>query len=279
MGIISNIKKAAQSAGTNKEKLLYVKADSKVRIRFLQEIDDGLELVFHDSYTKSVNTMCLEMTGKTCPLCGDDELRTRSMYAWSVYNLDTKKVEVALFAVNNCTPVAQFVSVTEIHNTIMDRDYVLEKKGKQQNTSFSVIAMDKQKFKNEKAKPFSKSEVLKIITKAFPLADDVVEEDDEDEEEEVTKKKKKTTKETTKRKVVIEEDDDDDDEDEEEVEYAAMDEDDDDVTRSWMEEQLEEEDIDEDEFLEFHEIASLKKLKRKTKGQFNKMVKNYLKAL
>ena len=33
---------------------MYFRPDTKVRIRFLQDMDDGLELVFHDSFEKSL---------------------------------------------------------------------------------------------------------------------------------------------------------------------------------------------------------------------------------
>ena len=165
MGIISSIKSNAAKSGGNKEKILYVKADSKVRVRFLQELDDGYEFTFHDSYAEGINAICQEELGKNCPLCGNEDLRTRSLYAWSVYNYDTKKVEVMLYAVNQCTPVQSLVNMSENYNTIMDRDYVLSKSGKGQSTTYTVIPQDKQKFRNTKASPYTKSAILKILDK------------------------------------------------------------------------------------------------------------------
>ena len=182
MGIIGSIKNQAAKSGGNKEKILYVKADSKVRIRFLQELDDGYEFTFHDSYAEGINAICQEELGKNCPLCGNEDLRTRSLYAWSVYNYDTKKVEVMLYAVNQCTPVQSLVNMSDNYNTIMDRDYVLSKSGKGQSTTYTVIPQDKQKFRNTKASPYTKSAILKILDKAYPLSDEFKEDDDEDDD-------------------------------------------------------------------------------------------------
>lgn len=304
MGIISSIKSNAAKSGGNKEKILYVKADSKVRVRFLQELDDGYEFTFHDSYAEGINAICQEELGKNCPLCGNEDLRTRSLYAWSVYNYDTKKVEVMLYAVNQCTPVQSLVNMSENYNTIMDRDYVLSKSGKGQSTTYTVIPQDKQKFRNTKASPYTKSAILKILDKAYPLSDEFKEDDDEDddidfveedldeEEEKESKPKKSSNKKASKKKKKVEEEIDDEDE-----EYARID--DDEVEESFnskksrkkkttsskkkennisvedMEEILEDEDIDEDEFLEYLELSSLKKIK-KTKKAFKSLIAEYL---
>ena len=81
MGIISKIKDQAAKSGGNKEKLLYCRENDKVRVRFLQEIDDGFEFVFHDSFSDGINTVCRQEFGEDCPLCDDDSLRTRSNFA------------------------------------------------------------------------------------------------------------------------------------------------------------------------------------------------------
>lgn len=310
MGIIGSIKNQAAKSGGNKEKILYVKADSKVRIRFLQELDDGYEFTFHDSYAEGINAICQEELGKNCPLCGNEDLRTRSLYAWSVYNYDTKKVEVMLYAVNQCTPVQSLVNMSENYNTIMDRDYVLSKSGKGQSTTYTVIPQDKQKFRNTKASPYTKSAILKILDKAYPLSDEFKEDDDEDddidfveedldeENEKKSKSKKSSNNKVSKKKKEVEEEiEDEEDDEEDEEEYARID--DDEVEESFnpkksrkkksvsskkkennisvedMEEILEDEDIDEDEFLEYLEISSLKKIK-KTKKAFKSLIAEYL---
>lgn len=172
MGLIDDIKNDVKKSGTNKGKILYVKEGAKIRVRFLQEMDEGLKITFHDSYSEGVNYPCRENYGKDCPGCEDDSLRTRDMYAWSVYDYEANEVKILLYAVNNCSPVAALVSMYEAYNTMTDRDYIISRTGKGQNTSFSVVPMDKQKFRNSKMKAFSKSKVFEIIDKAFPFEGD-----------------------------------------------------------------------------------------------------------
>ena len=171
MGLTDKIRNAAKNSGANKAKLFYCRDGSKIRVRFLQELDDGYEILFHDSYEKGVNSPCQEQLGKNCPLCGDDSLRTREMYAFSVWNYDIKEVQIMLYAANNFTPLPAIAACSENYGAITDRDYVIECRGKQQNKTFSVIPQDKVKFRNDKAKPYTKSAILKIVDKAFPMAD------------------------------------------------------------------------------------------------------------
>ena len=96
-----------------------------------------------------------------------------------------------MFPVNNCTPIPALMAMYENYGTICDRDYVISVSGKQQNKTFSVVPMDKVKFRNEKAKPFSEKAILKMLDNAFPCDADV-DEDDEDE-----KKKKMVYNEVT----------------------------------------------------------------------------------
>lgn len=266
MGIIDSIKSNVAKSGTNKEKILYVKSDSKVRVRFLQEFDEGYQFTFHDSYEKGINTICQEELGKNCPLCGDDSLRTRSLYAWSVYNIDSKKVEIMLFAVNNCTPVSGLLSMYENYGTIMDRDYVLQKSGKQQNTTYTVIPMDKERFRNTKAKPYTKSAILKILDKAYPLSDEYAndlgdeyeyeeEEYDEEEKEGVERKarkknnnKNKSKKKSNNRKLTFEE----------------------------VESILEDEDIDEDDFIDYYEVDSIEDFGKMSRTELKELIDEYI---
>lgn len=190
MGLLDNIRHDAERSGQNKAKFLYVKDGSKVRIRFLQDMEDGFEVPFHDSFEAGVNVPCREFFGKDCPYCGEEGLRTRTLYAWSVWDYEAKEVKVFMYAMNNCTPIAAIASMYENYGTLIDRDYVIQRNGKQQNTTYSVIPMDKNKFRNDKAKPFSKSAFQKILDKAFPdeHSDKFDSDDDEKDYSEMTAK-------------------------------------------------------------------------------------------
>lgn len=209
MGLFENIKRDAKKSGQNKSKLIYFKEGTKIRVRFLQDMDDGLEVVFHDSFEQGINTPCQEIFGRECPYCNDDSLRTRSQYVWSVWNYETKEVQLFMFPVNNCSPIPALIAMYENYGTLTDRDYVISVTGKQQNKTFSVVPMDKVKFRNTKAKPFSKKALLEILDKAYPCEDV----EDEDDEDDAPRKKKRPAKSSGKGKSRRPEPEDDEDED------------------------------------------------------------------
>lgn len=205
MGLVDKIKKEAQKSGSNKGKFVFFPEGKKVRIRFLTDMDDGLEIVFHDSFELGVNVPCQETFGRRCHYCGEEDLRTRSLYAWSVYDYESKEVKILMFAVNNCSPVPALMAMYENYGTLLDRDFVLTVTGKQQNKSFSVIPQDKNKFRNTKVKALSDSQILSIIDKAYP-DENADYEDDEDEAP-----KKRPGKGNVKSKGKVKDDYDDDD--------------------------------------------------------------------
>ena len=184
MGLVDDIKNQVKKSGTNKGKFLYFKSGTKVRVRFLDDMDEGHKVRFHDSYAAGINVPCQEEFGHECPYCDDDELRTRDQYAWSVWDYDAKEVKILMAPVNQCSPVPALVSMYEAYGTLCDRDYVITKSGQQQSTTFSVVPMDKAKFRNDKAKPLSEQKFLQLLDKAFPC-------DDNDDEDEPKKKSKK----------------------------------------------------------------------------------------
>lgn len=224
MGLVDKIKADVKKSGQNKGKFIYFREGTKQRVRFLTDMDDGMEITFHDSFEKSLNVPCQEHFGRACPYCEDDSLRTRSQYVWSVYNYDTKEVQLFMFPVNNCTPIPALMAMYENYGTITDRDFVISVSGKQQNKTFSVVPMDKVKFRNDKAKPYSEKAILKMLDKAFPC--DMEDEEDEDEDETPKKRAPKSTGGKKNRKPEPEEEEDDDYEEDEDW---SEDEDDDDV--------------------------------------------------
>lgn len=182
MGLVDKIKQDVKKSGQNKGKFIYFREGQKIRVRFLTDMDDGMEATFHDSFEAGINVPCQELFGKDCPYCDDDSLRTRSQYIWSVWNYETKEVQLFMFPVNNCSPIPALMAMYENYGTITDRDYVISVSGKQQNKTFSVVPMDKVKFRNEKAKAYSEKSILKMLDKAFPC-DATEDEDDYDNED------------------------------------------------------------------------------------------------
>ena len=191
MGLLDSIKRDAKKSGGNKAKFIYFREGEKQRVRFLQDMDEGMEIIFHDSFEAGINVPCQEHFGRSCPYCNDDSLRTRSQYLWSVWNYETNQVQCFMFPMNNCSPLPALVAMYENYGTLMDRDYVVSVTGKQQNKTFSVVPMDKVKFRNAKAKPFSKKQVLSMLDKAWPAEGS---DDDDENDIETAKRKKKNHK-------------------------------------------------------------------------------------
>ena len=213
MGLVDSIKRDAKKSGQNKSKFMYFREGTKTRIRFLTDMDDGMEVIFHDSFEKGINVPCQEIFDRDCNYCEMEGLRTRSQYIWSVYDYEAKEVKLFMFAVNNCSPIPALMAMYENYGTLVDRDYIISVTGKAQNKAFTVIPMDKVKFRNEKAKPYSEKSILKMLDKAFPADDS---EEDEEEYEKPAKKSKK------KYDTEDDYDEPDDDVEEDEEDYSSM---------------------------------------------------------
>ena len=221
-GLVASIKNDVKKAGANKGKFIYFREGQKQRVRFLVDMDDGMEVKFHDSYEAGINVPCQEKFGRYCQYCEDDSLRTRSQYVWSVYNYETKEVQLFMFPVNNCSPIPALMAMYETYGTITDRDYVISVSGKQQNKTFSVVPMDKVKFRNEKVKAFSEQAILKMIDKAFPDENaDAEEEDDAPKRKKATQSKKANSK-AKKQEEAEEENDWNEEETENTPDYSKM---------------------------------------------------------
>lgn len=190
-----------------------------MRVRFLADIEDGIELTIHDSFENNVKALCGEHIGTDCPYCGDDSLRTRTAYFWPVWDQDAKEVKLFEGYPNNFNPLSALAGMYEAYGTLTDRDYTIGRNGTGMNTSYSVVPMDKVKFRNAKAKPFSEKEIMKILAAAYPIDDA-----DSDDEDEAPKKKKKAPKkdEPKKKRKPDPEPEEDEDDDEEESEYAGL---------------------------------------------------------
>lgn len=208
MSILGKIKQGVANSGSSMGKIIYTKDGSKIRIRFLQDVEDGIEVKIHDHYDKGINALCPAVFGEECPYCDSDEegWRHRDGYVWSVWDHDAKEVKLFVGFANNFSHLPSLIGMAEAYGNWTDRDYVLSQTGKQLSKQVSVIPMDKAKFKNPKAKPFTKKALLDILSKAYPVNDtDAV-----------------GNKNGKKKKKREEEPEDDDDDEDEESEYEQM---------------------------------------------------------
>lgn len=178
MGLLDDIKDDVRRSGSNKSKLIFFRPDTKKRVRFLQDLEEGYELDIHGHWDEGVTAVCGHEYGHNCKYCDineelveDDEspkYDTKTNYVWSVYDYDDNQVKIMCFKVNRCSPIPPLVAMYENYGTLVDRDYVITQIGKGTSKSFTIIPQDKSKFRNSKAKPFSKQAVLKVMLEAWP---------------------------------------------------------------------------------------------------------------
>lgn len=190
--LIAEMKAKIAASGTSKKEILYFGKDSVKRVRFLQELDTGYVFEFHNDWAANILELCKDPKDhEDCPLC-EQGIKIYENFAWSVWDYDSNSVRILLFKANGVSPIPSFIEMYEEFGTIMDRDYKIKKVGQGQGGSFVVTPLDKERFNNKKAKPFTKKQMQEILEKAY--AKQEVEEDDDDEEEdeeEVTSKKSK----------------------------------------------------------------------------------------
>ena len=190
--LIKKMKDRIAKSGSSKKEIMYFGKDTVKRIRFLQELDEGFQFQFHNDYNASIYTLCKDQEEhEDCHLC-KDEIAIQDVFVWSVWSYDDNAVRIIAFKATGVSPVPSFIEMYEEFGTIMDRDYKVKKVGQGMGGSFVVTPLDKERFKNKKAKPFDEDQIREMLEKAYPEKKDDEEEDDE--EEEVKTKKKKTSK-------------------------------------------------------------------------------------
>lgn len=191
-GLLNSIKRDVEKAGSNRGKIFFVGSGNKSRIRFLNDMDDGNIISFHDRWEPSLNVPCEKNFNEDaeCPYCDQEGIRTRDMYCWSIWDYDNNEVKLFMYAANNCSPVPSLVAMFENYGTLIDRDFSISRSGKGTDTSYTLVPLDKGQFRNTKAKPYSLKALLKIVHEAYPGGEDADDginiegKDYEDEEEE-----------------------------------------------------------------------------------------------
>lgn len=222
---LNDIKREISKSGASKGKILYFKEGTKIRVRFLTDFEDGVSIPFHDSFQLGINVPCQELFGRDCEYCENEDLRTRNQYAWSVYDYDAKEVKILMQPVNQCSPVSALAALYESYGTLLDRDYEIKQIGNGQGKTFSVIPLEKMRFRNTKVKALAEKVILKYIDKAYP-ADNNELDDEEEDEAPKTRKQQKAKKRPPMNEPEPEEGNEDDWDDEEgedeEQDYESM---------------------------------------------------------
>ena len=200
--LIKEMKAKIAASGSSKKELLYFGKDSVKRVRFLQELDTGFTFQFHNDWNAGILELCKDPEDhENCKLC-EQGIKVYENFAWSVWDYDSNAVRILLFKASGISPIPAFIEMYEEFGTIMDRDYKIKKVGQGQGGSFVVTPLDKERFSNKKAKPYTESQVHDILEKAYAKSDVDTDDDDDDEEDEAPKKasKKEAAKKAKKKK-------------------------------------------------------------------------------
>ena len=170
MSMLDRIKKKITEASRTITDEFYVGQDKKARVRFLNDLEDALEVTWHDKYEDGVNTPCHSHFGLSCPFCdlGKSKVRTRQVFAWTIYNFDIDKKQIFRYPANNFSPIPNLVAMYESYGTICDRDFVITRTGTGFDMNYQVVPMDKSAFKGD-GKPFSKEVVCKKWAKMYDI--------------------------------------------------------------------------------------------------------------
>lgn len=168
-GIARKIREESKRQGANSGKIFDV-ADGKARtVRFLTDFDDGYEVHMHGNYQLGIKDFCClnDVSDTYCKGCDDEELKTSTMYAWTVVDTETNQKFLMLYKVNDMTPVPQLEFVCESYGTLLDRDISIRRTGVQLSTSYQVLAGSPYKYTG-KHTPFTEKQVMEILKAARP---------------------------------------------------------------------------------------------------------------
>ena len=228
---------------------LKFKNNEKRRIRFLTDVNEAMLVTFHDNFKKGVGNPCYKYFGRSsCPFCNktkEDGYRTRDLFVFTVYDYETNEVKLITEAANDCSPIPHMLENFEEFGTLTDRDYIVKRRGKGFDTSYTLIPGSERPFKGvKKFKALDEDEVFeKLKERYLSKMKDILkkikngtfddEEDLEDDEEEFKPRKKskniKLPRKKTKKKTKFERyyDEEEFEEEEDENELDLDDEDDD----------------------------------------------------
>lgn len=199
-GLIEQMKEKIAKSGSSKKDILYFGKDTQKRIRFLQELDEGYVFEFHNNWDPSIFELCKDPEDhENCKLC-EEGISLQDQYVWSVWDYDSSSVKLIQFKATGLTPIPAFIEMYEEFGTIIDRDYKVKKVGQGQGASYVVTPLDKERFKNSKAKPFTRKQVKEILENAWQPKEITTDEDDDDEEEEEEKAKNTKSKKKNKKR-------------------------------------------------------------------------------
>lgn len=223
--MFAKIKQSIARSSQGRKGVFYVKDGEKKKIRFLQDFEEGRQIIWHSKWVgdkAELDTPCLRFWGKECPFCGADEVRTGEQYAWQVYDYQAKELRIFCYKANNYSPIPQLAEIAQTFNTLLNRDLQVSRMGTGSKTSYSVITLDPTRFRITDVKALSEKKFLALLAAAFVTGDlddyPDAEEDDEPEEEDEELEDDDEEYDDDEEEETDDDSDDDDEEEEEEEE-------------------------------------------------------------
>ena len=188
--LIKEMKERIAKSGSSKKEIMYFMPDTVKRIRFLTDLNDGVMIEFHSDFENHIFEVCHDQENhESCKLC-QEEVPIIEQYAWSVWDYDSNAVRILCIKATGISPIPALIELYEEYGTLLDRDLKIKKIGKGQGSSYAVTPLDKSRFRNGSAKPFTEKQIRDIFDKAYTTVDSK----DDDEEEEVREYPKKNKK-------------------------------------------------------------------------------------
>jgi hypothetical protein len=165
--LIQSMKDQVSRAGNSKSNIIYVKSGTKKRIRFIDDMEDGHKILFHDKWGE-FTTPCLKYYKKTCPYCNIKDARHTENYAWTIYDYESKQRLLFLFKANKNSPIPRMIEVYDELGTLVDRDFTISRTGAGTDTSYGILPLDKAKFgKSKSIVSYTRKEIFAILEEAF----------------------------------------------------------------------------------------------------------------
>lgn len=164
--ILDSMKAQIKNSGKSFGSFFNIKeSGAKVRVRFLTEMDEAIEMEFHSKWNggaAGIYHPCLSYYGADCPNCDSNDVKTAPEFILQCWNYETKRVEIFKFKANKCTPIFDLVNIYEEYGTITDMDIVITRNGVKTDTSYSVMpkAPAPFKYKQEAMKKLRSKEKL-----------------------------------------------------------------------------------------------------------------------
>lgn len=179
--MLSKIKSEIKRSSGNLNDVFYLGEDESAKLRFLEEVDDALEVRWHDKYDDNIDTPCLKYYDLECPHCksSDEELRTRNLYCWSVYNQEDDIKQIFKFPANRFSPVPQLIEMYEAYGTLTERDYLIKRTGSGFDTNYNVVPMDKEELDKD-IEPHTKEEIMEVFKQIHNIELEADLDDDEE---------------------------------------------------------------------------------------------------